>query len=211
MPPEGELRPALEQGLDALGITLDGTGIERLLAYVALLEKWNRVYNLTAVRKPRDMLTLHILDSLAVLAHVHGSRILDVGSGAGLPGIPLAIARAQWRITLLDANAKKTRFMRQAVIELGLNNVNVEQARVESYHPGAGFDTVISRAFASIVDFLRGAGGLCVEGGRLLAMKGRHPQEELQDLPAGYRLAAISRLTVPGLSSERHLVEIAKG
>lgn len=205
------MRTALEQGLGALGVSLDEQGIARLLAYVALLEKWNRAYNLTAVRNPRDMLPRHILDSLSVLDYIHGSRILDVGSGAGLPGIPLAIAREPWRITLLDANAKKVRFMRQAVIELGLNNVNVEQARVESYHPGAGFDTVISRAFASIEDFLRGAGGLCLEGGRLLAMKGRHPQEELQDLPAGYRLAAISRLTVPGLDSERHLVEIAKG
>ena len=157
------------------------------------------------------MVNLHLLDSLTVLPHLHGSRILDVGSGAGLPGIPLAVFSPQREFVLLDANGKKARFMRQAVIDLGLRNVVVEHARTESYHPAEGFDTVISRAFASVADFVRGAGSHCRKGGRLLAMKGRYPDTELEALPVGYRVVDVHALDIPGLTSQRHLIEIARG
>ncbi len=201
----------LEAGLKTLGLAASGHQTDQLLAYLRLLQKWNRVYNLTAVRDVREMVNLHLLDSLAVLPHLHGSRILDVGSGAGLPGIPLAVFSPQREFVLLDANGKKARFMRQAVIDLGLRNVVVEQARTESYHPAEGFDTVISRAFASVADFVRGAGSHCREGGRLLAMKGRYPDTELEALPTSYRVVDVHALDIPGLTSQRHLIEIARG
>jgi len=204
------LKQPLSAGVEDLGLDLETQAQAGLLDYLALIDKWNRVFNLTAVRDPRQMLSHHLLDSLAVLPHLHGVRVLDVGSGPGLPGIPLAIACPERRFTLLDSNGKKTRFMRQAAIELGLSNVEVIHARVENYHPPEGFDTVISRAFASITDFVTLAGPHCRQGGRLLAMKGRYPADELDALPGGFQVAAVHRLDVPELGAERHLVEITR-
>jgi len=199
------LRTRLDQGLAALGLALPAPDRERLLAYVRLLAKWNIAYNLTAVRDPLEMVTRHLLDSLVIVPHLHGARVLDVGTGPGLPGIPLAVARPELAFTLLDANAKKTRFVVQAVGELALKNVEVVQSRVENYRPSRIFDTVVSRAFASIADMLAHARHLCAPGGRFLAMKGAYPEEELEALPAGYDVEVVP-LTVPGLDAARHVV-----
>lgn len=207
----GTLEADLARGLDALGIPVEADARARLLDYLDLLAKWNRSYNLTAVREPGRMVNVHLLDSLAILPYVRGPRIADVGSGAGLPGIPLAIVRPQWDFVLLDSNIKKVRFMRQAVMELGLERVSVEHVRVESYRPGEPFDTVVSRAFAAIADFIRVAGALTGRHGRLLAMKGRFPADELGTLPADWRQRAVYQLQIPGLDAERHLVELERG
>lgn len=169
-----------------------------------LLAKWNSAYNLTAVREPADMVARHLLDSLAILPYLHGRRVLDIGTGAGLPGIPLAVARPDLAFTLLDANAKKTRFVTQAVGELRLDNVEVVQSRAEHYRPAEKFDTLVSRAFAGIADMLAAARHLCAPGGRFLAMKGTYPKDELAAVPAGYAVE-VRVLTVPGLAAERHV------
>jgi len=200
----------LKPGLAALKLELPAGGEERLLAFVELLQKWNRSYNLTAVRDPEEMLVKHVLDSLAVLPYVAQGPVLDVGTGAGLPGIPLAVARPDLEFTLLDGNGKKTRFVTHAAGTLGFKNVTVVQARAEDYRPGSGFATVLSRAFASLGDFLRLAGHAAAPGGRLLAMKGAHPEQELADIPAGYALLGVRALEVPGLKAERCVVEIEK-
>ena len=204
------LRQRLCAGVAELGLALDESAIERLLDYVELLARWNQAYNLTAVRDPDEMLTKHVLDSLTVLPFLHGPRVLDVGTGAGLPGIPLALVRPEVQFTLLDSNGKKTRFVTHAVATLALKNVEVLQARAEDYHPAVPFATVLSRAFASIGDFVRLAGHACAVDGRLLAMKGARPDAELKELPAGFRVKAVHPLKVPGLDAERCLVEIEK-
>lgn len=181
---------------------------QRLLAFVRLLAKWNAAYNLTAVRDPEEMITRHLLDSLVLLPYLQGPRVLDIGTGPGLPGIPLAIARPDCSFTLLDANAKKTRFVTQAVGELGLKNVEVVQARVENYRPEQKFDTLVARAFSSIADMLNNAQHLCAPGGRFLAMKGVYPEEELAAIPADYAVSEVVALKVPGLDAARHLVII---
>jgi 16S rRNA (guanine527-N7)-methyltransferase len=205
-----ELEALLHQGLEALGLPLADTAVERLLAYVALLAKWNRAYNLTAVREPPAMITRHLLDSLAVLPHLHGAAVADVGTGAGLPGLPLALASPERRFVLVDGNAKKCRFVTQAVAELGIPNVNVVRSRVEDYRPDRVFDTLISRAFASVAQLLALGGHLCAPGGRVLAMKGLHPRAELDELPPDFRLLSVVRLRIPGLDAERHLVIIER-
>lgn len=194
----------LRGGLVQLQLELPEAVCEQLLAYLRLIAKWNRSYNLTAVRDETRMLTHHLLDSLSVLPHIKGPRVLDVGSGPGLPGLPLAIARPDWKVTLLDANHKKATFLRQAVIELELNNVEVVCERVESWHAPAPFDTVISRAFAELSEFLRLAGGHCAADGQMLAMKGIYPHEEVARLPSGFSLRDVIPLHVPGLAAERH-------
>lgn len=198
----------LRAGLEALGIPLPASAQRRLLDFVALLAKWNEAYNLTAVRDPEQMVTRHILDSLAVLPYVKGPRVLDIGTGAGLPGIPLAVARPDLRFVLLDSNAKKTRFVTQAAAELGLTNVEVVQARVEKYRPDEKFDTLISRAFASLGEMLGACGGLCRHGGQILAMKGVYPGEELSAVAAPFHVQDVRSLAVPGLDAARHLVII---
>ncbi|MEJ2345466.1 MAG: 16S rRNA (guanine(527)-N(7))-methyltransferase RsmG [Gammaproteobacteria bacterium] len=203
-----DLEALLRRGLETLGLSLPDAAAERLLAYVALLGKWNRAYNLTAVREPQAMVTRHLLDSLAVLPHLHGATVADVGTGAGLPGLPLALASPERRFVLLDGNAKKCRFLTQAVAELAIPNVTVVRARVEDYRPEQEFDTVICRAFATVAQMLALSGHLCARGGRVLAMKGQHPHAELDELPAGFRLLSVVRLRVPGLDAERHLVII---
>lgn len=199
------LRTRLDHGLAAIGLALPDAARERLLAYLRLLAKWNSAYNLTAVRDPLEMVTRHLLDSLVIAPHLHGARVLDVGTGPGLPGIPLAVACPTLGFTLVDANAKKTRFVVQAVGELALKNVEVVQTRVENYRPSRIFDTVVSRAFASIADMLAAARHLCAPGGRFLAMKGAYPEEELKALPAGYDVEVVP-LAVPGLEAARHVV-----
>lgn len=178
--------------------------------FVRLLAKWNAAYNLTAVRDPEEMVTRHLLDSLVLLPYLHGSRVLDIGTGPGLPGIPLAVARPDCAFTLLDANAKKTRFVTQAVGELGLKNVDVVQARVENYRPEQKFDTLVARAFSSIADMLTSAQHLCAPGGRFLAMKGVYPDEELAAIPADFAVSEVATLQVPGLDAARHLAIITK-
>lgn len=212
--PPPSLRDLLESGLTQMRLTLDPFAQTSLLQYVALLDKWNKVYNLTAVREPARMIGLHILDSLSVLPQVRGAlNILDVGSGGGLPGIPLAIALAgssSARITMLDTITKKTTFVRQAISELGLTNADVVTERVEQYQPPQRFDVVISRAFAELKDFVDSAGHLCADGGRMLAMKGVHPFDEIARLPANYVLEEVILLNVPQVDAQRHLVVIKK-
>jgi 16S rRNA (guanine527-N7)-methyltransferase len=200
-----KLDTLLNRGLKAMGVALPPLTQARLVVFVQLLEKWNRQYNLTAVRDPAQMVMRHLLDSLSVLPYLIGLRVLDIGTGAGLPGIPLALARPDLAFTLLDSNAKKLTFVRQALHELGIANVTVAQARAEKFHPEEKFDTLIARAFASLSEILAVSAHLCAPGGRLLAMKGVFPQEELAAIGANYRVE-IKALTVPGLDAERHLV-----
>ena len=194
----------LAAGITALDLNVAPHAQQRMLDYLVLVEKWNKAYNLTAVREPAKMLTHHLLDSLSVLPHVHGKRVLDVGSGAGLPGIPLALACPQWQFTLLDANHKKTTFLRQAVIELKLTNVDVVCDRVETWVPSQRFDTVVSRAFSDLPEFLGQAGKLCAKTGVIVAMKGIYPHEELAQVPKDFQLCRVVSLKVPGLNAERH-------
>jgi 16S rRNA (guanine527-N7)-methyltransferase len=200
----------LDAGIAALGLSLEAEVRSRLVDFLAILQKWNRVHNLTAVRDPEQMVTHHLLDCLAVLDNVRGPRILDVGSGGGFPGIPLALAHPDWDLTLLDSNHKKCAFLRQATIELGLKNVNVISERVEKYRVEPGFDTVISRAFSDIPEYLSVAGHLVAQDGVILAMKGVYPNEELAQLPAGFALREVVELAIPGLDARRHLVVLAR-
>lgn len=200
---------ALAEGIKALGLELTAAEQSRLLAYVALLEKWNRTHNLTAIREPERMVVYHVLDSLAMLPYLPPApslRVVDVGSGGGLPGIPLAIARLTWRVSLVDSNRKKAAFLRQATAELPLPNVEVIVSRVEDYVPAAPFDVAVSRAFSDLAHFAEAARRLVVPGGKLIAMKGRYPREELAQLPARVRVLASPALSVPGLEGSRHLV-----
>ncbi|MGE5792796.1 MAG: 16S rRNA (guanine(527)-N(7))-methyltransferase RsmG [Bacteroidota bacterium] len=196
----------LRRGLLALGVASSDEQVARLERYLALLEKWNRVYNLTAIREPERMVTHHLLDSLAILPHVRGPRVLDVGSGAGLPGIPLAIASPGLAVTLLDSNHKKVAFLQQAIAELQLANATVVAQRVESWQTGERFETVVSRAFADLGEFVSAAARLLAPGGTIAAMKGVHPHDEIERLPAGFRVRAVLKLDVPLLDAERHLV-----
>ncbi len=197
----------LADGLARLKLVLSQDTQQKLLDYVALVQKWNKVYNLTAVRDTDKMLTHHLLDSLAVVPYVAAAKtILDVGSGAGLPGIPLALALPQAHVTLLDSNQKKTTFLNQAVIELKLQNVTVVCERVEKYTTSQTFDWVVSRAFAELADFVTQAGRLVAPGGTLLAMKGVNPADEIAQLKEGFKLSGVTPLAVPGLAAERHLV-----
>jgi len=197
---------ALAQEIAALGPAVPTAAVERLHLYLDLIEKWNRVYNLTAVRSRDRMVVEHLLDSLAILPHIDAAPVLDVGSGAGLPGIPLALARPDWPVTLLDSNHKRCAFLRQAVIDLELSNVTVACSRVEDFRPAAPFPTIVSRAFSETQHFARVAAPHLAGDGRLLAMKGLYPHEELSQLPAGIALLTVVALTVPGLDAQRHLV-----
>jgi 16S rRNA (guanine527-N7)-methyltransferase len=204
----------LDEGIKALGASLPARALAALAAYLALLAKWNRTYNLTAIREPERMVTHHVLDALAVLPHLPAREnlsLLDVGSGGGVPGLPLAIARPGWRVVLLDSNHKKGAFLQQAVIELGLVNAQAVIARVEDYVPAAPFDVVISRAFSDLATFAQTSARHLAAGGQLVAMKGVFPDEEVAQLPAGIRVVAAPALAVPGLPAERHLIIMAGG
>lgn len=207
------LEKQLQEGLDKLGCGLpeERARISNLLQqYLLFLDKWNRVHNLTAVRKPEEMVTKHVLDSLTLLPVMTGTRHADVGSGAGLPGIPLAIVRPDWHLTLIESNHKKATFLTQASIELALKNVEVICERAERFNPAKKFDTVISRAFADLSKFVNSAGHLCADNNksRLIAMKGRFPDAELMQLPEQFEVEKVIRVMVPGLRAARHLIVI---
>lgn len=206
-------RPALtrilEEGVQGLQLDLDGQQIARLMDYLGLLAKWNSVYNLTAVRDPSQMVTQHLLDSLAVIpAFMHAREVLDVGAGGGLPGIVLAIARPDMKVSLIDTVHKKTAFLTQVKAELGLVNVAVHTARVEQLQVPHRFDVITSRAFAELADFVNWSGHLLAPGGCFIAMKGVMPKDEIGRLPAGWAVSEVRSLHVPGLNAERHLIFI---
>lgn len=197
---------ALRHGLDELALPLDEAAQQKLLAYVELLAKWNKTYNLTAIRDPRQMISHHLLDSLTVLPHLPAGALADVGSGGGLPGIPLAIAEPERRVTLNDANHKKAAFLQQAVIELKLANTEVHSDRVEAWRPASPFACVITRGFAELAQFIAHCRHLVGAGGVLAAMKGVYPRDELARVPADADCRDVRRLRVPLLDAERHLV-----
>ena len=208
----------LEEGLARLRgvcpVELPADAGEKLAAYLELLAKWNRTYNLTAIREPERMVTHHILDALAVLPHLParaGLRVLDVGSGGGVPGLPLAIARPEWSVVVLDSNHKKGAFLQQAAMELGIANAEAVISRVEDYRPLMPFDVVISRAFADLSTFAETSGHHLAPEGLLIAMKGVYPDEELESLPTTLRVLSTPALVVPGVDAERHLIIMRTG
>jgi 16S rRNA (guanine527-N7)-methyltransferase len=203
------LRPELEAGLQQL--QLDPHFSTPLLAYLALLLRWNGTYNLTAIRDPHDMLVKHLLDSLAMQPFVRDlASLADLGTGPGLPGIPLAITTPNLAVTLVESNGKKTRFLREAVRQLKLDNVTVVTSRIEAFQPDAPFAAITARALATLPLIVQLGGHLLNSEGRLLAMKGQSPDEEIAALPEGWQVRAVHSLHVPGLSAERHLVEVAR-
>ncbi len=206
----GALESRLSAGLGKLGLTLEPGQVAALSALAAELADWNTRVNLTAIRDPADVVDKHLLDSLAVLPWLRGHTVADVGSGAGFPGLPLAIADPERRYTLIESTGKKVKFIRHVVERLALPNVEVLQGRAEALKPSPAFDTVISRALGSLSDFVRVAGHLARRGGRLLAMKGKVPVAEIRALPGGWRALAVHEIRVPGLEAERCLVELAR-
>lgn len=198
----------LIKGLNELKIST--TFVSPLLHYLELLEQWNRAYNLTAIRDPADMVIKHLLDSLVVQPHLHGARILDVGTGAGLPGIPLALLNPEKEFILLDSNGKKMRFLTEVVRQLNLSNVHLEQQRSENFRDTKGFDSIVSRAFAALSDMLRLTQHLLAPKGQFLAMKGDYPSAELAILPAEFQVIQVHALHVPFLEAKRHLVCMSK-
>lgn len=205
----GALASKLREGIVRLGLpTLPDGAEERLLKYLNLLVKWNAAYNLTAIRQPEQMLVRHILDSLSILPRVEGQTLIDIGTGAGLPGLVLAAARSDLKTTLLDSNGKKVRFLRQAIAELELANVEAVQSRTEQY--AGSFDVVTSRAFATLADMVEWGAHLLAERGSFLAMKGMRPVEEMAVLPQGFKVKDIVSLQVPFLEEERHLICIVR-
>lgn len=204
-----KLENLLRSGAEAQSINLTDEQITLLLNYLQLLHKWNKAYNLTAIRNPEQMLPLHLLDSLSIIPFVQGEDILDVGTGPGLPGIPLAIFYPERKFTLMDSNGKKTRFLFQVKNELGLNNVAEIQSRVEAYQPEQSFDAITSRAFTSLSDMVEKTSHLLKKNGRFYAMKGQYPHQELREMPKHYNVVASHPLQVPSVNGERHLIEIA--
>ena len=200
----------IQQGCDDLALTLSEKQRQQLLSYVILLAKWNKVYNLTSVRDTDVMVSRHLLDSLTVLPFLTGHSLLDVGSGAGLPGIPIAIARPDLAVTLLDSNSKKTRFLQQAKAELGLGNVTVIRERIEQASLPE-FDLVTARAFSTLADIIDLTERHCHDASRLLLMKGVYPEEELMRVTGGFKLESVHVLNVPGYEGQRHLVELVRG
>ena len=205
------LSQELHRGTEALGLVLPEGAEAKLLEYLALLSKWNRTYNLTAVRDEGEMVSHHLLDSLAVLSHLGDiDTLADVGSGAGLPGLVLAIVKPGLNVTSVEASHKKTAFQQQAKMALQLDNVSIHCGRAELYNSHVAFASVISRAFSSLTEFIRLAGKLVCSGGTLLAMKGQLPEQEIAKLPADWKVADVIRLDVPGLAAERHLIVLKR-
>ncbi len=203
-----DLQTQLERGIAALGLQLPANAVERLLDYQELLARWNATYNLTAVRDPAEMVTRHLLDSLAILPYVRGETLADLGTGPGLPGIPLAIAAPGRQILLVDSNGKKVRFLREAIRSLKLDGVRAAQSRVEEVE--GQFDCITARAFASLADMLAWGGHLLTKEGIWLAMKGKRPDDEMPGVPADFEVRGTHALTVPGLEGERHLVVLGR-
>lgn len=201
-----QLKSLLITALKENQMSLNDEAITKLINYLNLMTTWNRVYNLTNILEPREMIYLHIIDSLAVAPLLHGNQLLDVGSGAGLPGIPLAILNPTQEWTLLDKNIKKTRFMTQAVAELGLSNVKIIHSRSEEFHPSQGFDSILSRALGTIEMFVESTNHLLNPNGQFIAMKGKFPQEELADLPTSFQVLNSARLAIKGMDIERHVI-----
>jgi 16S rRNA (guanine527-N7)-methyltransferase len=203
------LAARLAEGIASIGLAIAPETQALLLRYLGLIQKWNGVHNLTALREPDAMLVRHLLDSLAIAPHLDGKRIADIGSGAGLPGIPLALAHREWHLALIESNHKKASFLQQVRIELDIKNIEVVAGRVENFRSDEGFDIVISRAFSDLADFVKLAAHLCKpESGKLAAMKGIYPHEELSQLPSQVAVEKIVPIAVPGLAAERHLVMI---
>lgn len=200
----------LKQPLKNNRLDLPGSTIAQLAKYLDLLQTWNRAFNLTAITDPREMVYLHIIDSLSVAPYLHGARMLDVGSGAGLPGIPLALLHPKHHWVLLDKNSKKTRFQTQAIAELGLKNVEAVHNRCEDFHPDACFDSILSRAFGTLRMFVETTEHLLCTNGIFIAMKGKYPKEELNDLPSRFLTRNVTRLALQGIDAERHIVCISK-
>ena len=205
---DAALANSLARGCQALNVAGDPAVQDQLLAYLELLNKWNRAYNLTAVRDPQQMIGKHLLDSLAIAPYLVGQRLIDVGTGGGLPGVPMAILFPQREFHLLDSNGKKTRFLFQVKTALGLDNMNIHQARVEHWRGEGSFDAVLSRAFASLEDMVSGCQHLLVEGGHFLAMKGAYPTGEIATVEDRCAVQAVHELQVPGLGEQRHLVDM---
>jgi len=200
----------LDAGLRQLGLDPDAGQRAALLTLLDELAEANARFNLTAIRERGEMVTKHVLDSLSLQPFLAGPRVADVGTGAGFPGLPLAIVNPAWHFTLVESTGKKLRFVAQAAQALGLTNVEAVNARAESYRPAQPFDTVTCRAVGSLAEFIRVAGHLCRRDGRLLAMKGRYPESELASLPRGWRAAAVHPVKVPGLDAARHVVELVR-
>ncbi len=203
-----EIKNLWKQGLTQLNCKASNKQQYQLEQYVGLLHRWNKIYNLTAIRDPQQMIPLHIFDSLAVAPYIEGERCLDVGSGGGLPGIPLAIMQPKRKFTLLDTNGKKTRFMQQATIELGLKNIVIVHNRVEKWSSSFKFDTIISRAFASIDDFTHHSSHHLSKNGQMLAMKGQFPQDEINALANKFIVEYSRTLVIPEVSVSRCLIKI---
>lgn len=203
-----DVATSLEQGLATMGLA--AALAAPLLQYLALLDRWNKTYNLTAIRDPRQMVTRHLLDSLAMAPFVSTGTLADLGTGPGLPGIPLAITHPGLQVTLVESNGKKCRFMREAVRKLGLDNARVAESRAEALDEPAAYDNLTARAMDTLDGIIAVGGHLLRPGGRLLAMKGVVPHEEIAALPAGWRVESITPLVVPGLVGERHLVVVAR-
>ena len=205
------LKSMLTEGVRELALPLSEAQIDKMLAYLSLLSKWNAVYNLTAIRDPREMVKQHLLDSLsAAPAFADANNVLDVGSGGGLPGMMLAIAYPDTKISMIDTVSKKTAFLNQAKTELGLHNVTVYSARVETLQVDNKFDVITSRAFSELCNFINWSKHLLADGGKFIAMKGVAPSQEIERLPAGWQVTGVQALNVPGLEAERHLIFIKK-
>jgi 16S rRNA (guanine527-N7)-methyltransferase len=202
------LRPLLSRGLERMALPADELLIDNLLAYLGELIRWNKAYNLTAVRDPEEMVIRHLLDSYSVQPYISGARIVDVGTGAGLPGIPLALANPEQFFVLLDSNGKKVRFLQHIVGALSLPNVTPVKSRVAEYTEDGWFDTVVCRAFTSLEEFVTNSGHLVAPEGRLVAMKGKLPTDEIEALPEDWSAEAVEEVAVPGLEGERHVIVI---
>jgi len=202
------MRNLLSHALTENHYSFSETVQSQLIVYLELLQKWNRIFNLTAIHDPREMVYLHILDSLSISPYLQGEKIIDVGTGAGLPGIPLALTHPQKQFVLLDSNGKKTRFLTQVIAELAIKNVEVIHARCQDFHPSYYFDSIISRAFSRIADMLNQTQHLANENSHFLAMKGKYPREEIELLPTEFELIHAYPLTIKGVSLERYLLVI---
>lgn len=199
-------KPILIEALQENHLPCDDDQIAKLCHYLTLLQTWNQVFNLTTITEARDMVYLHLIDSLMIAPYLQGQRMLDVGSGGGLPGIPLAILHPEHQWVLCDKVAKKTRFLTQVVAELHLKNVKVQQGNSLDFHPDACFDTIVSRAFGTIRQFIEATQHLRCADGRYIAMKGKYPEDELTDVPSNFKVTSTTRLTIKGIHADRHIV-----